>query len=84
MPVVLPVALAAFGMAVFALVEFVSSEPDAATLAGLLALLVASTLAEAFPVPIENVPVGGTSLATVFIVGTAVLYGWRPRRSSRS
>ena len=26
--------------------------------------------------PIENVPVGGTSLATVFIVGTAVLYGW--------
>jgi diguanylate cyclase (GGDEF)-like protein/putative nucleotidyltransferase with HDIG domain len=76
LPVVLPVGVAAFGVAVFALVEFVSSDPDAATLAGLLALLVASTLAEAFPVPIENVPVGGTSLATVFIVGTAVLYGW--------
>jgi diguanylate cyclase (GGDEF)-like protein/putative nucleotidyltransferase with HDIG domain len=70
------VALAALATAVAALVAFVSSDPDAATLAGLLALLVASTLAEAFPVPIENVPVGGTSLATVFIVGTAVLYGW--------
>ena len=26
--------------------------------------------------PLENVPVGGTSLATIFIVGTAVIYGW--------
>jgi diguanylate cyclase (GGDEF)-like protein/putative nucleotidyltransferase with HDIG domain len=74
--VVLPVALAALALAVAALVAFVSSDPTATELAGLLALLVASTAAEAFPVPIENVPVGGTSLATVFIVGTAVLYGW--------
>jgi diguanylate cyclase (GGDEF)-like protein len=35
-----------------------------------------TTLAEAFPVPLERVPVGGTSLATIFIVGTAVIYGW--------
>ena len=39
---------------------------------GMTALLVAAAFVEAFPVPIENVPVGGTSLATVFIVGTAV------------
>jgi diguanylate cyclase (GGDEF)-like protein/putative nucleotidyltransferase with HDIG domain len=70
------VAFGAFAVAVLALVEFASADPDAAEVAGLLALLVASTVAEAFPVPIENVPVGGTSLATVFIVGTAVLYGW--------
>ena len=63
-------------MAVVALARFVSDDPAATELAGLLALLIAATAAEAFPVPIENVPVGGTSLATVFIVGTAVLYGW--------
>jgi signal transduction histidine kinase len=33
-------------------------------------------LAEAFPVPIEGVAVGATSLANVFIVATAVIYGW--------
>ena len=46
--------------------------------AGTIALLVAATFVEAFPVPIQNVPVGGTSLATVFIVGTATIYGWAP------
>ena len=37
-------------------------------------------LAELFPVPIdvEGVATGGVSLAAVFIVGTAVLYGWAP------
>jgi diguanylate cyclase (GGDEF)-like protein/putative nucleotidyltransferase with HDIG domain len=76
LPVFLPVAVGALVVAALALVEFAESDPGAAELTGLLALLVASTAAEAFPVPIENVPVGGTSLATVFIVGTAVLYGW--------
>src|SRR5438093_9964674 len=41
------------------------------------ALLVAATLAEAFPVPIEGVAAGATSFANVVIVATAVLYGWR-------
>ncbi len=44
----------------------------------MMALVLAATFVEAFPVPIENVPVGGTSLATVFIVGTAAIYGWAP------
>jgi signal transduction histidine kinase len=42
-----------------------------------VALLVAATLAEAFPVPIENVAPGETSFANVFIAAAAVLYGWR-------
>ena len=44
--------------------------------AGVLALLAAAVTAEAFPVPIEGVAAGRTSLATIFIVGAAVEYGW--------
>jgi signal transduction histidine kinase len=58
--------------------SFATSGPSAATLAGLAALLAASVLAETFPVPIEGVAVGATSLANVFIVATAVIYGWAP------
>lgn len=47
-------------------------------LAGLLVLLAASALAEAYPVPVESLPAGSVSLAAVFIVGAAVLYGWAP------
>ena len=39
-------------------------------------LLVAAVVAEAHPVPIEGVGAGRTSLATVFIVATATIYGW--------
>jgi diguanylate cyclase (GGDEF)-like protein/putative nucleotidyltransferase with HDIG domain len=76
LPVVGPVLAGAAALVGLAIPAFVATEPEPAVLAGLATLLVASTLVEAFPVPIENVPVGGTSLATVFIVGTAVLYGW--------
>jgi signal transduction histidine kinase len=58
--------------------SFSQSAPSGRTLVGVLALLAASVLAEAFPVPIEGVSVGATSLANVFIVGTAVIYGWAP------
>ena len=58
--------------------SFATSGPSWTTLAGVAALLVASLVAEAFPVPIEGVAVGATSLANVFIVGTAVVYGWAP------
>jgi signal transduction histidine kinase len=56
--------------------SFTTSGPSATTLAGVAALFAASVLAEAFPVPIEGVAVGATSLANVFIVATAVIYGW--------
>jgi signal transduction histidine kinase len=41
------------------------------------ALLLAATLTEAFPIPIERVAAGATSFANVFIAAAAVLYGWR-------
>jgi signal transduction histidine kinase len=43
---------------------------------GATVLLVAASLAELFPVPILGVKAGKTSLATIAIVTTAVLYGW--------
>jgi signal transduction histidine kinase len=58
--------------------SFATFELSASNLAGIGALLLASLVAEAFPVPIEGVSVGATSLANVFIVGTAVVYGWAP------
>ena len=78
LPIVAPVVFAGTLVCVLALAAMAAYEPSAATIAGLVALLLASTFVEAFPVPIENVPVGGTSLATVFIVGAAVVYGWAP------
>jgi signal transduction histidine kinase len=71
-PVVGPVIAAAAVVVGFAFWEGVT------TLAGpALLLLVAATLAEAFPVPIENVRSGETSFANVFIVTAAVIYGWQ-------
>jgi diguanylate cyclase (GGDEF)-like protein len=49
---------------------------SAPSLAGLLTLFAAAAFTEAFPLPIRGIPIGRTSLASVFIVGTAVLYGW--------
>jgi len=44
--------------------------------AGIALLILAATLAEAFPVPIEGVAVGSMSLATIFLVAGATIYGW--------
>jgi diguanylate cyclase (GGDEF)-like protein len=76
LPVVAPVVFAGTLVVVLAASALAALEPSPSDLAGLAALLLAATFVEAFPVPIENVPVGGTSLATVFIVGTATIYGW--------
>ena len=78
LPIVAPVVFGGTLVTVLALSALAALEPSPATLAGMMALLVAAAFVEAFPVPIENVPVGGTSLATVFIVGTAAIYGWAP------
>ena len=61
---------------VAAVFELIQESPSGSRLAGVAGLLVASTLAEAFPLPIEGVTVSRTSLATVFIVATAAIYGW--------
>src|SRR5688572_30524018 len=78
LPVLLPVAAVGAVVTVAAVLDFATSEPSAGVLAGVLALLVATAIAEALPVPIEGVAAGRTSLATVSIVATAALYGWAP------
>jgi diguanylate cyclase (GGDEF)-like protein/putative nucleotidyltransferase with HDIG domain len=76
LPVVAPVALVGGIGLLAAAWSFTESPPSPEATAGLLALLAASVFAETFPVPIEGVPVGATSLANIFIVGAAVIYGW--------
>jgi len=76
LPVVVPVMLAGALLVGAAAVVLARGHPSERTLGGLLVLVLATTLVEAFPVPIRGVPVGGTSLATVFVVGAAVMYGW--------
>ena len=78
LPVLVPVTVAGALVTIAAAWSFGSSRPGWDTLAGLLALFVAALAAEAFPLPIEGGPVGRTSLATVFIVAAATIYGWAP------
>jgi signal transduction histidine kinase len=76
LPVWLPVgvcAAAGFGSAIAAIAL---GRYDWGEVAGIAVLLVASVLAEAFPVPIEGVAVGSMSLATIFVVAVATIYGW--------
>jgi diguanylate cyclase (GGDEF)-like protein len=61
-------AAAAYGLA--------SERPDLGVLLGIAALLLAAAIAEAFPLPIQGIPIGATSLASLFVVGTGALYGW--------
>jgi len=76
LPVVAPVAVAGLGGIVTAAIALGRDVPTGATVAGVAALLLASTAAEAFPLPIEGVSAGSTSLSIVFIVATAVIYHW--------
>jgi signal transduction histidine kinase len=77
LPIVVPVGLAGAVCMVTAIVSLVLDTPGLDTLAGVAGLLAAATLAEAFPLPIEGVNAGATSLAIVSIVATGVIYGWR-------
>jgi signal transduction histidine kinase len=76
LPLVAPVVLGGGAAVAAALWSFAADSPDGTTLAAAAAFLLAATIAEGFPVLLENVGVGRTSLATVFIITTAVLYGW--------
>jgi len=75
-PVVLPVAAAGAAATTAAVLAWAADWPSGSTLAGVAGLLVASLLAEAVPLPLEGVTVSTTSLAIVFIVATATIYGW--------
>jgi diguanylate cyclase (GGDEF)-like protein/putative nucleotidyltransferase with HDIG domain len=80
LPVLVPVTLAGLGVFAFAAFTVESPALDPAELGGIALLIIGAALAEAFPVPIEldGVAAGGVSLAAVFIVGAAVIYGWAP------
>jgi diguanylate cyclase (GGDEF)-like protein len=75
-PVVAPVVAAGIAAAVAAAVGLAADEPDLGVLLGIAALLLAAAIAEAFPLPIQGIPIGATSLASLFVVGTGALYGW--------
>ena len=74
LPVAVPVIIAGVAAVVAAAANFATGDWGLGVAGGLAVLLVGSVLAEAFPVPLE--PAGYVSLAAVFIVGAAVLYGW--------
>src|SRR5580765_5750369 len=76
LPVVIPVAVAGAVGIVAAVTDLIVNPRPPNVLLGVAALLVAATVSEAFPLPVEGVNVGATSLAIVSIVATAVLYGW--------
>ena len=72
------VTAAATATIVAAAVSFAQMDLSPSLLAGLLALFAAATFTELFPLPIRGIPIGRTSLASVFLIGAAVLYGWAP------
>jgi diguanylate cyclase (GGDEF)-like protein/putative nucleotidyltransferase with HDIG domain len=74
--VLVPVCAAGFGVASVAVVSFAVTPHKTTTLLGLAALLLASTFADRFPVPVEGVDTGGVSLSFVFGVASIVLFGW--------
>jgi signal transduction histidine kinase len=76
LPVIIPVSVGGAVLLVAALAAIAIDLLPLTAVLGLLTLLVAAVIAEAFPVPIEGVAAGRTSLATIFIVGGGVIYGW--------
>src|SRR5919109_633113 len=78
LPLLAPVSVSGAALAALAAWSFAVSSPSLAVTGGILALLLAATFVEAHPVPIEGVSSEGVSLAAVFIVGAAVIYGWAP------
>jgi diguanylate cyclase (GGDEF)-like protein len=74
--VLVPVCAAGAFTVLWAAVDFARTPHSGASLIGLSALLAASMFAERFPVPIEGADAGGVSLLYVFVVATAVLFGW--------
>jgi diguanylate cyclase (GGDEF)-like protein len=76
LPLVVLITLGATATVAAAAASLAGEGLPRSSLAGLLALFVAAAFTEAFPLPIQGIPIGQTSLAGVFVVGAAVLYGW--------
>jgi hypothetical protein len=73
---VAPVVAAGTAAAAAAVFGLLAEPPEGGVLLGIAALLLAAAIAEAFPLPIQGIPIGATSLASLFVVGTGSLYGW--------
>src|ERR1700760_531501 len=76
--VVAPVSLVGVAAYLAATFSFFRDPGSATTAAGVAAFLIASTLAERFPVPVEGADANGVSLGFVFAVAALVLFGWAP------
>src|ERR1044071_1004356 len=76
--VVAPVSLLGVAAYIAATFEFARHPGSTTTISGVAAFLVASTLAERFPVPVEGADARGGSLGFVFAVAALVLFGWAP------
>ena len=76
--VVVPVSLVGVTAYAVATVAFALDPGSATKVAGVGAFLVASTLAERFPVPVEGADANGVSLGFVFALAALVLFGWAP------
>jgi diguanylate cyclase (GGDEF)-like protein/putative nucleotidyltransferase with HDIG domain len=57
-------------------ISFAATPHSLSELAGALALLIASTVASRYPVPIEGAESGGVTLSFVFGTSGIVLFGW--------
>jgi diguanylate cyclase (GGDEF)-like protein len=75
LPLLVPVVATGAAVLAASLVVLASQTPSWASIAGFAALFVAAALAEANPVPLDRLPAGHISLAAVFFVGSAVLFG---------
>jgi hypothetical protein len=73
---VAPVCGAGLIIALTAAISFAAASHTLAELAGPLALLIASTVASRYPVPIEGAESGGVTLSFVFGASGIVLFGW--------
>ncbi|MFL5928068.1 MAG: diguanylate cyclase [Gaiellaceae bacterium] len=76
--VVAPVSVVGIGAYLAACYVFAADPGSTTVVLGVGAFLVASTLTERFPVPVEGADANGVSLGFVFAVAALVLFGWAP------
>lgn len=76
--VVGPVSVVGVAAYLAAVYTFARHPASATTIVGVCAFLLASTLAERFPVPVDGTDANGVSLGFVFAVAGLVLFGWAP------
>src|ERR1043166_176542 len=76
--VVVPVSVVGIAAYLAAAYTFARNPASATTIVGVCAFLLASTLAERFPVPVEGTDANGVSLGFVFAVAALVLFGGAP------